>query len=156
MGPTILAGIRLGFVAMDMPIALARGLAARPGWRPAARGYRIRIKDLTLLCHIGVYPHEKDHPQRVRINVDLTVRESVTPLDDNIDNVVPYDLVIERIKALAEGRHINLLESLADAIAEVCLADARVESVRLSVAKLDVFPDTDGVGVDIERFRSDG
>lgn len=140
---------------MDMPMALATGLAQRGGRRPAAKTYRIRIRDLTLLCSIGVYDHEKDKPQRVRINAELTVRQSVSPVDDNIDNVVSYDTIIQGIRALANGGHINLVESLADAIADLCLADGRVESVCLSVEKLDVFHDTNGVGVEIERFQAE-
>lgn len=141
--------------AMDMPMTLATGLASRRGWYRTAKTYRIRINDLMLLCSIGVYAHEMHKPQRVRINVDLTVLESVTPLDDNIDKVVPYDTIVDNINALATRAHINLLESLLDAIADVCLADERVERARIRVEKLDVFPNANGVGVEIERLRSD-
>lgn len=140
---------------MDMPIALATGLAQRSPRRPAAKTYRIRIKDLMLLCSIGVYEHEKGKPQRVRVNVDLTVQQSVSPVDDNIDNVVSYDTIVQGIRALADAGHINLVESLADAIADLCLVDGRVESTRVGVEKLDVFPDTAGVGVEIERFQAE-
>ena len=140
---------------MDMPMALAAGLAPRNGRKPAAKTYRIRIKDLVLMCSIGVYAHEKTKQQRVRINLEMTVRQSVTPLDDDIANVVSYDTTIDSIKALIAAGHINLVETLADAIADICLADGRVESVRLSVEKLDVFRETDGVGVEIERSQGE-
>ncbi|WP_245593498.1 dihydroneopterin aldolase [Azospirillum halopraeferens] len=117
------------------------------------RTYRIRVKDLVLMCSIGVYAHEKTKRQRVRINLEMTVQESVTPLDDDIANVVSYDTIIDSIRSLVESGHINLVETLADAIADICLADRRVEAVRLSVEKLDVFRETDGVGVEIERSR---
>ncbi len=138
---------------MDMPMALAAGLAPRNGRIPAVRTYRIRVKDLVLMCSIGVYAHEKTKRQRVRINLEMTVQESVTPLDDDIANVVSYDTIIDSIRSLVESGHINLVETLADAIADICLADRRVEAVRLSVEKLDVFRETDGVGVEIERSR---
>lgn len=137
---------------MELPLALATGLASRPKARPAAlKTYRIHIKDLMLMVRIGVYDYEKLAPQRVRVTVAMDVVQGVTPFDDNIDNVVSYDVIVDGIKALAARGHINLVETFADGIADICLADTRVQRVRLVVEKLDVFPDTDGVGVEIER-----
>lgn len=141
---------------MDLPLALATGLAARPKTRAAAlKTYRIHIKDLMLMVRIGVYDYEKVAPQRVRVNVAMDVVQGVTPFDDNIDNVVSYDVIVDGIKALAARGHINLVETFADGIADLCLVDPRVRRVRLTVEKLDVFPDTDGVGVEIERQQPD-
>ncbi len=48
-------------------------------------------------------------------------------------------------------RHINLVETPAEEIAELCLANPRVVVVRVKVEKLDVEPDAAGVDVEIER-----
>ena len=88
--------------------------------------YRMFIRDLVLLCRIGVYAHEKLRPQRVRINVSMRVEAEAAPRNDDIANVLSYDEVLGGIKRLAAGEHINLVETLAEAIADLCLAHRRV------------------------------
>src|SRR5215475_12777265 len=117
-----------------------------------ATPYRMFIRDLVLLCRIGVYAHEKLNPQRVRINVSMHVEPGTAPSNDDIANVLSYDDILGGIKRLASGEHINLVETLAEAIAELCLADPRVLDARVMIEKLDVVPDA-SVGVEIERRR---
>ena len=109
------------------------------------------IRDLLLACRIGVHRHEEIRPQRVRINLDLAVRED-RELQDDLANVVCYERITDAVRAVVAGRHIKLLETLAEEIAAICLADERVRSVRVRIEKLDVFADAASVGVEIERF----
>jgi len=67
--------------------------------------------------------------------------------------VLNYETIVDGIKALADGKHINLVESLADRIAELCLADPRVRAARVMVEKLDIYAEAASVGVMIERRR---
>jgi dihydroneopterin aldolase len=117
------------------------------------RPYRMFVRDLVLPCRIGVYDHEKLARQRVRINVSMRVEPNAGPRNDDIANVLSYDDLLAGIKALTEGEHINLVETLAEAIADVCLGDRRVVETRVTVEKLDVEPRANGVGVEIERRR---
>jgi 7,8-dihydroneopterin aldolase/epimerase/oxygenase len=111
------------------------------------------IRDLMLSCKIGVHRHEQARAQRVRINLDLAVRDDCD-LRDDLANVVCYERITNAVRAMASSRHIKLLETLAEEIARICLEDARVRSVRVRVEKLDIFPDATSVGVEIERFAS--
>jgi 7,8-dihydroneopterin aldolase/epimerase/oxygenase len=115
--------------------------------------YRIRVKDFVLMCSVGAYPHERLQPQRVRFNVDLAVRWPARPLGDELDNVVNYKGVTDGIRAIVAAGHINLVETLAERIADMCLADPRVLDARVGVEKLDVEPAADGIGIEIERCR---
>ena len=115
--------------------------------------YRIRITDLVLPASIGVYDREKQAPQRVRINVELEVAEHGGPLDDDISNVLSYEDVVGGIRAIVGRGHINLVETLAENIASLCLDDLRVARARVAVDKLDVEPDAAAVGIEIERSR---
>jgi 7,8-dihydroneopterin aldolase/epimerase/oxygenase len=115
--------------------------------------YRILVRDLVLKCMIGIHAHELLAPQRVRINVDMAVLEKAGPLSDDIANVVSYEDVIDGIKALLAEGHINLVETLAEKIAGLCLDDERVETVRIRVEKLDVYAEAASVGIEIERRR---
>lgn len=109
------------------------------------------IRDLVLSCIIGVHRHEQLRAQRVRINLDLAVREG-RDLHDDLANVVCYERIANAVRALLSSRHIKLLETLAEEIAAICLLDTRVRSVRVRVEKLDIMPDVASVGVEIERF----
>ncbi len=111
------------------------------------------IRDMVLPCSIGVHRHERLEPQRIRINLDLAVREAVEPLGDNLANVVCYESVANGIRAIVARGHVNLVETLAEDIAALCLKDIRILSARVRVEKLDVFADAQSVGVEIERVR---
>lgn len=112
---------------------------------------RVFVNDLVLECLIGVYRHERDGAQRVRINLDLTVFETPAPIDDKLSNVLSYEDVIIKVRKLATAGHLNLVETLAERIAEMCLAEADVSAAKVRVEKLDVFADAASVGVEIER-----
>lgn len=115
--------------------------------------YRMFVRDLVLLCSIGAYPEERNRRQRVRFNIDMRVQAPMGPLDDNLTNVLSYDTVIADIRQLTERGHINLVETLAEQVAECCLADPRVTEVRLAIEKLEIEPAAGGVGIEIERRR---
>ena len=118
----------------------------------AGQGLRhVFIRDLVLSGSIGVYRHEKENPQRVRINLDLAVFEGTADLADSLRNVVCYETIANGVRSLVASQHVNLVETLAERIAAMCLDDTRVRSVRVRVEKLDVFPDAASVGVEIER-----
>jgi dihydroneopterin aldolase len=110
------------------------------------------VRDLMLDAHIGVHSHEKLGQQRIRVNVDLAVWEKdVDGIGDQLANVVCYEEVVSGIRALVAEGHVNLVETLAEQIAALCLEDRRVRVARVRVEKLDVFADATSVGVEIER-----
>ena len=127
--------------------------AVQPLHQPesAARVRRVFVRDLVLAALIGVHRHEQDGRQRVRINLDLEVPEDPAPLSDRLSEVVNYQDIVAGIRKIVAAGHINLVETLAERIAARCLADRRVQRVRVRVEKLDVFADAGSVGVEIER-----
>jgi 7,8-dihydroneopterin aldolase/epimerase/oxygenase len=108
------------------------------------------LRDMVLQASIGIHPHERGKPQRVRINVDLGVAEE-TAAHDRLERVVDYEKVANTVRHIATTGHINLVETLAERIALACLEDGRVQLARVRVEKLDVFADTLAAGVEIER-----
>ena len=128
-----------------------RVLAAQGFVSEAGGPDRLLIRDLMLRARIGIHPHERE-PQRVRINVELEILGNSRPVGDDIANVISYEHLIARIKEMVGAGHINLVETLAARIAEICLDDPRALRVRVRVEKLDVEPDA-AVGIEIERAR---
>ena len=137
---------------MTIDHVLASGVAPRPQVQRAI--YRIIVRDLLLMCRIGIYEHERLAPQRVRINVDLAVTETAGAAADDIVNVYNYEDVINGIKSVIASGHINLVETLAEEIAAHCLKTPIVEDVRVRVEKLDVYAECDSIGIEIERKQS--
>lgn len=112
------------------------------------------VRDLVLPCDIGIHPHEQGKPQRVRINLDLAVTDDGNPLADQLENVVCYEDVVTKIRAITNDGHTNLVETLAERIAQTCLQHPDCNTVRVRVEKLDVFEDVESVGVEIERHAT--
>jgi 7,8-dihydroneopterin aldolase/epimerase/oxygenase len=122
----------------------------------ASAGARVRhvfVRDLDLMALIGIYDHEKVKPQRIIVNVDLSVQEVEGPMSDEIDHVVSYEIVVKKIEAIVAGGHVNLVETLAEKFAEACLRDKRVLAARVRIEKPDIIPNARSVGVEIERGR---
>jgi dihydroneopterin aldolase len=113
------------------------------------------IRDLTLPALIGIYIHEKENPQPIRINLDLAVKANMNANKDRLADVVSYEEIADGVRKLIASGHVNLVETLAQQIADMCFSHKRVQTVRVRVEKLAVFEDAVSAGVEIERHRSD-
>ena len=130
----------------------AAKIAAHPS-TASARMMKVFVRDLVLPARIGVYQHEKLGTQRVRINLELLCTEHPA-INDDLNNVVNYAALVAQIRAIVDSGHINLVETLADRIAQACLDDRRVQTAKVRIEKLDVFEEAESVGVEIERVRN--
>jgi len=120
----------------------------------AASGLRhVFVRDLDLMALIGIYEHEKTDPQRIIVNIDLSVQEGDGPQDDDIGHVVSYEIVVKKVEQIIAEGHINLVETLCEKIAAACLRDKRVVAARVRVEKPDIIKNARSVGVEIERQR---
>ena len=119
-------------------------------------GRHILVRDLIVPCEIGVFPHEQGTKQRVRVALTLDMAEGGQPIEDRLAATVSYGDIIDRVRELADGGRINLVETLAERIAAICLADRRVRAATVRVEKLDIYPDGTIVGVEIQRFNENG
>ncbi len=126
--------------------------------QPRADGVRgtrhVFVRELAVKALIGVHDHEKNQAQRLIISVDLTVAEEPAGHDDKIENVVCYGEIAERVQTICGRGHVNLIETLAEHIAQACLEDRRVRAVRVRIEKPDALADCSSVGVEIERLQA--
>lgn len=113
----------------------------------------VLVNDLILPARIGIHKHEKERPQRVRVNLDISVAENGPIEKDHISEVLNYEEIVEAVEVLLSGDHINLVETLAEKISVLCLSYERVDAVIVRVEKLDVFKQAASVGVEINRIR---
>jgi 7,8-dihydroneopterin aldolase/epimerase/oxygenase len=121
---------------------------------PGAR-YTVTVRGLVLSCSIGIGRRERDEKQRVRISVDLVATSDAEFPREDRRRIIRYDRIIAAIRAIAGAGHIDLCEGLAERICRACLAESRVERVRVWVEKLDIYTEAEGVGVILERSRGE-
>lgn len=115
--------------------------------------YTVLVRDLVLMCSIGVRRHERERLQRVRISVELTANAAASFPGEDRRRVINYEKTVAAIRAIAEAGHIDLCEGFAQRICDACFLDPRVAHVRATVEKLDVFPEAGSVGTILERSR---
>lgn len=116
--------------------------------------YKILVRDLDVAWNIGVYDHEYDRVQIVRINLELWAEEPQDPLCDDYDEVVCYATISERIAELARDGHIKLVETLGHKIALLCLDDKRVLEATVRIEKPEALKNAHTVGVEVTRRRA--
>jgi dihydroneopterin aldolase len=117
---------------------------------------RLFLRNYEVMINIGVHDFEKKGEQRVLINVDLYIPlAQSTPKDDQLEEVVDYDFMRETVSRRMALGHVHLQETLCDDLARSMLAHPRVRAVRVSTMKPDVYPDCEGVGVEVFQIKDE-
>jgi 7,8-dihydroneopterin aldolase/epimerase/oxygenase len=114
---------------------------------------RISLRDHLVEADIGAFQQERGHKQRLRFNVVVEVRPAPTPLDDDVDRILSYDRITEAIAEELAAERLNLLETLAERVAERILAEPAAMRAFVRIEKLDVGPYA--LGVEIVRSRAE-
>lgn len=113
---------------------------------------RISVRDHLVEAEIGAFQTERGVPQRLLFNVVVEVRPHPEPMADDVDRILSYDRITEAIAdELAAGR-VNLLETLAERIAERILTEPQAMRAFVRIEKLDRGPGA--LGVEIARSRA--
>ena len=118
-----------------------------------AATHTIFITDLLVDMMIGIYELEKINTQPVRINIEMTVTDHKGPINDDYHNVVCYETIANSVKSLVLKEHVNLVETLAENIADICLTHPRVLAAKIKVEKLAAIENTVSVGIEIKRNK---
>lgn len=111
----------------------------------------IFIERLSLDMSIGIYPEEKQAKQRVLVSVWLDVDLSAEAYTaENIDQTLSYEQVVYDISDLAQRQHYELVETFAHEIMELSKTYPQVTHIKVKIAKPDIFPQCESVGVVLE------
>lgn len=110
---------------------------------------RISVRDLVQTIEIGAFQAERGTTQRIRFNVVVEVRPWDEPLEDDVDRILSYDKVTEAIEGELSEERLNLLETLAERVADRILSEPQAVRAFVRIEKLDRGPGT--LGVEIVR-----
>ncbi|HGJ65455.1 TPA: dihydroneopterin aldolase [bacterium] len=112
---------------------------------------KIHIRDLLLRCIIGVYDSERENKQDILINIILYADLSKACKTDNIDDTVDYKVIKKKIVNMVEASSFNLIERLAEKVADICLENHKVRKVNVIVDKAGALRFAKSVAIEIER-----
>jgi len=116
----------------------------------------ITLTGVRAFGHHGVYADEKRDGQEFVVDVTLRLPLHLAAVTDDVSDTVHYGELAERIVDIVEGEPADLLETVAQRIADDVLADPRVESVTVTVHKpaAPITVPFGDVAVTIRRGRS--
>jgi len=114
---------------------------------------RISLRDHIVEVEIGAFQKERGTTQRICFNIVVEVRPLDARIDDDVDRILSYDKVTEAIAVELAAERLNLLETLAERIAERILLEPQAERVFVRIEKLDRGPGA--LGVEIVRAKDD-
>ena len=116
----------------------------------------IAVRGITAHAHHGVYDWERAKGQTFRVDAVLELDTAPAAAGDDLDKTVNYAELAQRLHAVLAGEPVDLLETLAQRLADVCLANPLVDAVEITVHKpeADLGVPFDDVSVAIRRERS--
>ena len=96
---------------------------------------RIALTGLRARGRHGVYDLERAEGQDFVVDVVLELDLAPAAASDDVTDTVHYGELAGRLVTVVGGEPVNLIETLADRLVEVCLADARVAAATVTVHK---------------------
>tara|TARA_B100001173_G_C15924699_1_gene520091 strand:- start:357 stop:788 length:432 start_codon:yes stop_codon:yes gene_type:complete len=119
-------------------------------------GYNlIFLNDFLIQANIGVYKHEKEITQPLRINIIAKVKNPKNINDNNLQSVVCYNQISKKIKKIIQSGHTVLLEKLAEKIFLECFKNKRIKTMKIRLEKLNAIQDAESAGIEVERSRAE-
>lgn len=139
-------------MSSDIHLAFAHPEERSEATAPGDPRDRISLRDYQVEAEIGAFQLERGQTQRLMFNVVVEVTPPPGPLEDDVDRILSYDRITESIADELAAQRVNLLETLAENIAERILAHPRAMRAFVRIEKLDRGPFK--LGVEIVRTRA--
>jgi len=116
---------------------------------------RIALRGVSAHAYHGVYAFERERGQLFSVDAVLDVDMRAAAAGDDLEKTVNYAELAQRLHAVLTGEPVNLIETLAQQLADVCLADPLVDAVEITVHKpqAELGVPFDDVTVSIRRVR---
>ncbi|MDP2769538.1 MAG: dihydroneopterin aldolase [Giesbergeria sp.] len=110
---------------------------------PPASGHQtLSLTGLRFNANVGILAHEKNAPQPIQVDAELSLGEQpLAPRDDDILHVLDYRRVRQIIIDECTAEHVNLLETLIGKLSHRLMQLPGVLGVRVKIAKLEIFGD---------------
>ncbi|MFP8887364.1 dihydroneopterin aldolase [Streptomyces mangrovi] len=116
---------------------------------------RVALRGLRIRGHHGVFERERKQGQTFVVDLAMGLDTRPAAADDDLTKTVHYGIVAEEVAAIVGGEPVDLIETLAQRIADQCLAHDAVREVEVTVHKPEapVTVPFDDVTITIKRSR---
>lgn len=111
----------------------------------------VYVRDLRLDARIGIYEWEKRILQKIRIDLEMAWDNRIPAASDAIKDTLNYKTAAKHVMQLVESAHYELVERLAEIIAEALMQEFHIPWIQVTVGKPGAVRGASEVGVKIER-----
>jgi len=114
----------------------------------------VYLRDLEIACVIGIFEWERRIKQTIVLDLDMSADVRRAAANDRIEDTLDYKAVTKRLIEFVGASQFQLVETLAEKVAQIVLVEFHVPWVRVRVNKRGAIRQAADVGVVIERSRS--
>ena len=114
---------------------------------------KIIIRDLVFDTSIGIHDFEKEKEQQIKFNIEININPLLKATDNDLNSIVNYESVINKIKLITQKKHYNLLETLAEVIFSNLFVSKNIIKIKLRIEKPEIIKNTSSVGIEIIKKR---
>jgi dihydroneopterin aldolase len=114
---------------------------------------RVIITDLVFNTSIGIHSFERERKQQIKFNIEIDLNPSLKPDENDLNSIVNYESIINKIQSITQKKHYNLLETLAEDIFSNLFINQNIKKIKLRIEKPEIIKNTSSVGVEIIKKR---
>lgn len=96
---------------------------------------QLTVRGIAIHGHHGVLQRERREGQRFVVDMVLGIDTAAAGASDDLSDTVDYGTLVVEVKGAVEQDPVDLIETLAQRIADVCLGHAQVDWVEVTVHK---------------------
>ena len=114
---------------------------------------KVIITDLVFNTLIGIHDFEKAKEQQIKFNTEIDINPLLKVTGNDLNSIINYESVINKIKLITQKKHYNLLETLAEDIFSSLFLNKNIMKIKLRIEKPDIIKNTSSVGIEIIKKR---
>ena len=113
---------------------------------------KLELNGIDVDCIIGERPDERTRPQRLRVDVVLTIGDRASETDELADTV-DYAALTEEIRTALVAAKCKMIERAAKVVCDLCLAAAKVSAAKVRVVKSGAIPHLESAAAVVEAVK---
>ena len=117
----------------------------------------IQLRGLRVVCIVGVLPEERQRPQPIELDIDIYTDLSIAGKSDDLADTVDYGAAAESVSEICLSSQAQLLEHLAQRIADQLLLLTPVSAVAITIKKIrpPIPVDINSTAVQVVRYSNE-
>jgi len=112
---------------------------------------KVFLQGLTAHCVVGVWEWEKAITQKIVVDLELATDIAKSAKTDQLEDTLDYKSIAERVIQMLEESRFQLIETMAEAVAELLQTEFSIAWVKVTINKGGAVKNVKNVGVQIER-----